>query len=252
MLADPWFYLVSIPAVLLYGIAKGGFAGPVAILAVPMMSLVMSPTQAAAILLPILVVMDALVVKTYWGTYDGRALRLMLPGALVGITLGYLAAEAMSDDLMRILIGVVSLLFGLQNLFALRTRSGEHNPVSAGLFGTLAGFTSFSIHAGGPPFTMYLLPKGLHPLLFAGTAGIFFAVVNAVKVVPYALLGQFDGDNLLASLILVPMAPLGVKIGHYLVRRSSPGFYYRVISFFLMVLGAKLLWDGLSALQAGP
>jgi uncharacterized membrane protein YfcA len=246
LLADPWFYLVSVPAVLLYGIAKGGFGGPVAILAVPMMALVMSPTRAAAILLPILVVMDVLVVKTYWGTYDGRALRLMLPGALVGVTLGYLAAEAMNDDVMRVLIGIVSLLFGLQSLFALRTRSGNHNPVSAGLFGTLAGFTSFSIHAGGPPFTMYLLPKGLPPLLFAGTAGIFFAVVNALKVVPYAMLGQFDSDNLLASCILVPLAPLGVAIGHHLVRRSSPAFYYRVISFFLSILGIYLISQGLT------
>ena len=252
MLTDPWFYLVSLPAVLLYGIAKGGFAGPVAILAVPLMALAMSPTQAAAILLPILVVMDALVVKTYWGTYDGRALRLMLPGALAGIGLGYLAAEAMNDHLMRILIGVVSLLFGLQNLFALRIQSREHNPVTAGLFGTLAGFTSFSIHAGGPPFTMYLLPKGLSPLLFAGTAGIFFAVVNALKLVPYAMLGQFDRDNLLASLVLVPLAPLGVRLGHYLVRRSSPGFYYRVISFFLAVLGIYLIYRGCIALLAAP
>ena len=77
MLTEPWFYAVSIPAVLLYGVAKGGFAGPMAILAVPLMALVMSPSQAAAILLPILVVMDILVVRTYWGTYDRQALRLI-------------------------------------------------------------------------------------------------------------------------------------------------------------------------------
>ena len=80
--------------------------------------------------------------------------------------------------------------------------------------------------------------------LFAGTAGIFFAVVNAVKLVPYAMLGQFDGNNLLASLVLVPLAPLGVSMGHYLVRRSSPGFYYRLISFFLSVLGIYLIYKG--------
>ncbi len=249
MLTDPWFYAVSIPAVLLYGVATGGFAGPMAILAVPLMALAMSPTQAAAILLPILVVMDILVVRTYWGTYDRQALRLMLPGAMIGIGIGYYAAESMSDDYMRILIGAVALVFGVQNLLALRLRNADHNAASAGLFGTLAGFTSFSIHAGGPPFTMYLLPKGLSPLLFAGTAGMFFAVVNAVKVLPYALLGQFGATNLLASLILVPLAPLGVRIGHFLVRHSSPSVYYRVISLFLMVTGAKLLLDGYAGLQ---
>ncbi len=249
MLSDPYFYLVSVPAVLLYGIAKGGFGGAVAVLSVPLMALVMSPTQAAAILLPILVVMDALVVHTYWGKFDRRALQLLLPGALVGITVGYLAADAMSDDYMRILIGVLSLAFGLQNLLGLSSRtSSEHNPAAAGVFGTLAGFTSFSIHAGGPPFTMYLMPKRLDPLLFAGTAGVFFAVVNAVKLVPYTMLGQFNTSNLLYSLVLVPLAPLGVRLGHFLVKRSNTEFYYRVISVFLVVLGVVLIYRSL----AGP
>ena len=247
MLNDPYFYLVSAPAVLLYGVAKGGFGGAVAVLSVPLMALVMSPTQAAAILLPILVVMDALVVRTYWGQFDRLALKLLLPGALLGILLGYLAADAMSDDYMRILIGVLSLAFGLQQLLGSGSRSGaQHNTAAAGVFGTLAGFTSFSIHAGGPPFTMYLLPKRLDPLLFAGTAGVFFAVVNAVKLVPYGMLGQFNADNLLYSLVLVPLAPLGVRLGHFLVKRSDTGFYYRVISFFLLVVGAKLLYEGLT------
>ncbi len=246
MLTDPFFYLVSIPAVLLYGIAKGGFGGSVAVLAVPLMALVMSPTQAAAILLPILVVMDVLVVKTYWGVFDRRALVLLLPGAIVGILVGYFLADSMNDNYMRILVGVLSLVFGAQSLLQLQSRaSAEHNAVSGSLFGVLAGFTSFSIHAGGPPFAMYLMSKKLQPLLYAGTAGLFFAVVNAVKIIPYAMLGQFNTDNLLYALVLVPLAPLGVSIGHYLVKRSDPTLYYRIISFFLLVVGAKLLWDGL-------
>ncbi|HBM82601.1 MAG TPA: hypothetical protein DD808_07110 [Halieaceae bacterium] len=249
MLSDPAFYLVSVPAVMLYGIAKGGFGGAVAILAVPLMALIMSPTQAAGILLPILVVMDAFVVRTYWGHFDFRALQLLLPGALVGIALGYLTAGAMDDNYMRVLVGLISMLFGLQQLLGFAGRaSGQHRAGPAAVFGTLAGFTSFSIHAGGPPLTMYLLPKGLPPLLFAGTAGLFFAVVNAVKLVPYYWLGQFTATNLLYSLILVPLAPLGVWVGHALVKRSPAGFYYRVISLFLVVLGVKLLWDGLSGL----
>lgn len=252
MLTDASFYLVSIPAVLLYGISKGGFGGAVAVLAVPLMALVMPPTQAAAILLPILVVMDIFVVKTYWGIYDRRALAILLPGALLGIVLGYITSDTMNDDLMRILVGVLSLVFGVQALAGWHNRGSRiHHRGSGSFFGTLAGFTSFSIHAGGPPFTMYLLPKGLNPLQFAGTAGIFFAVVNAVKLLPYYWLGQFTSGNLTYSLILVPLAPLGVKIGHLLVQRSDPQLYYRIISFFLLVVGAKLLWEGGQGIAAG-
>ena len=251
MLSDPAFYLVSVPAVLLYGVAKGGFGGAVAVLSVPLMALVMSPTQAAAILLPILVVMDAVVVKTYWGVYDRRALTLLLPWAMLGILLGYLTAEVMNDDWMRVVIGMISTVFGLQSLLGwTRASSREHNRTAAGVFGSLAGFTSFSIHAGGPPFTMYLLPKQLSPLVFAGTAGLFFAVVNAVKLAPYYWLGQFSSENLLYSLILVPLAPLGVKIGHLLVQRSDQKLYYAIISFFLIMVGSKLLWEGATGLMA--
>ncbi len=249
MLTEPLFYLVSVPAVMLYGVAKGGFGGAVAVLSVPLMSLVMSPAQAAAILLPILCVMDALAIRTYWGHYDRRALYLLLPGAVVGTMLGYLSVEVMSEAILRLLVGTISVLFALQQLTGFRARAAaEHQPVAASIYGTIAGFTSFSIHAGGPPFTMYLLPKRIDPLLFAGTAAVFFAVVNAMKVVPYAFLGQFTADNLLYSLVLVPLAPLGVKLGHYLTRRSSPRIYYRVISVFLLVVGVKLLWEGFSTI----
>ncbi|MEP5569834.1 MAG: sulfite exporter TauE/SafE family protein [Halioglobus sp.] len=249
MLTDPAFYLVSVPAVMLYGIAKGGFGGAVAVLSVPLMALVMSPTQAAAILLPILVVMDAFVVRTYWGQFDKRALQLLLPGALVGIGIGYLAADVMNEDYMRILIGVISLVFGVQQLTGLQSRgAAQHNVGAAGFFGTLAGFTSFSIHAGGPLFTLYLLPKKLKPLLYAGTAGMFFAVINVVKLFPYAMLGQFSQENLVYALVLVPLAPIGVRIGHYLVKISDPRLYYKVISFFLIIVGGKLLWEGVAGL----
>lgn len=246
MITDPNFYLVAVPAVLIYGIAKGGFGGPVAVLAVPLMALIMSPTLAAAILLPILVVMDILVVKTYWGLFDRRALRVLLPGAVVGIGLGYLSAEHLNDSLMRLMVGLISLLFGLQSLFALRGAGGEHNAVAGNLFGGIAGFTSFSIHAGGPPFSMYLMPKQLPPLLYAGTAGIFFAVVNAVKLVPYWALDQLVLENILLSAVLMPLAPLGVAVGHRLVKRSEEGFYYRVISVCLILLGGVLVARGVA------
>jgi uncharacterized membrane protein YfcA len=247
VLTEPLFYLVSVPAVMLYGIAKGGFAGPAAILAVPLMSLVMSPVLAAGILLPILVLMDALVVRTYWGRFDRTALIILLPAAMIGILLGYLAADVMSDDHMRILIGALAMAFGLQNLLQLNsTASREHNRVTGSVFGMVSGFTSFSIHAGGPPLAMYLLPRRLDPLIYAGTAGLFFAAVNFVKLVPYYSLGQLGMDNLALSLVLMPLAPLGVKIGHWLALRSEPGFYYRVISFFLVIVGARLLWAALA------
>jgi uncharacterized membrane protein YfcA len=249
MLSDPLFYLVSVPAVLLYGIAKGGFGGAVAILAVPLMALTMSPAQAAAILLPILVVMDMVVIYSYRGQFDRRALELLLPGALLGIALGFLLAGVMNESLTRLLVGAVALVFGLQSLFGWLSSLGrKHSRLLASCFGTVSGFTSFSIHAGGPPLAMYLLPKQLPPVIYAGTAGLFFAVVNIVKLPAYYILGQFSGENLIYSLVLVPLAPVGVLVGRQLVKLSNPKVYYRIISLFLAIVGIKLIADGLGGL----
>ena len=248
MLSDPQFYLLSVPAVLLYGVAKGGFGGAVAILAVPLMSLMMSPAQAAAILLPILVVMDMVVIYSYRGHYDARALRLLLPAGLLGVGLGFLFAHRTDEALLRLLVGTVALAFGLQFLLGrLQLVGRQHRRSIATLFGTLSGFTSFSIHAGGPPLSMYLLPKGLAPVVYAGTAGLFFTVINLVKLPAYGMLGQFSLDNLRYSLALVPFAPIGVLIGRRLVGLSNPGFYYRLIALFLALVGAKLIFDGLQS-----
>ena len=239
------FYLLSIPAVLLYGVAKGGFGGAVAILAVPLMALIMPPAQAAAILLPILVVMDMVVIYSYRGQFDGRALRLLIPGALVGLLAGYLLVDSVNDAMMRLLVGIVALLFGVQTLLGWLSSLGrEHNRFAATIIGALSGFTSFSIHAGGPPFAMYLLPKRLPPLIYAGTAGLFFAVVNVIKLPAYYALGQFGVNNLAYSLVLVPIAPLGVLLGRRLVQLSNPGVYYKIISLFLVLVGIKLMFDG--------
>lgn len=244
MLQDPMFYLVSVPAVLLYGIAKGGFGGAVAILAVPLMALMMPPAQAAAILLPILVVMDMVAIYSYRNQFDALALRLLLPAALLGLLAGFLLAGSVNDMMLRMLVGVVAVVFGVQTLVGwLASLGKEHNRWTALVIGTLSGFTSFSIHAGGPPFAMYLLPKRLPPLTYVGTAAIFFTVVNIVKLPAYYALGQFDMENLWYSLVLVPIAPLGVLIGRRLVQMSDPGVYYKIISAFLVLVGIKLIFD---------
>ncbi|MEM1403965.1 MAG: sulfite exporter TauE/SafE family protein [Pseudomonadota bacterium] len=249
MLSDPAFYFVAIPAVLLYGVAKGGFGGAIAILAVPLMTLVMPPAQAAAILLPILVVMDMVAIYTYRGHFDGLALRLLLPGAVLGVCIGYLLAEYLNDEIMRLIVGSVAVVFGLQFLAGMSTFVGStHHRPTAMAFGTLAGFTSFSIHAGGPPFTMYLIPKGVAPFVYAGTAALFFSVVNLAKLPAYWALGQFTQENLIYSAVLIPVAPLGVLLGRKLVGLSNPQFYYRLIAAFLVVIGLKLIYDGVTGL----
>jgi hypothetical protein len=245
MINDPLFYACAIPAVLIFGIAKGGFGGGIAVIAVPLMSLAIAPIQAAAIMLPILIVMDAVALWSFKGHWSTENLKIIVPGAIIGVVFGSMTFRYFSDDLLRMLVGFIALAFCLN--FWLRPGSNKEHSTkrSAGYFwGAVAGFTSFGIHAGGPPISIYLLPQKMDKILLMGTMAVFFAIVNLVKLVPYSLQGQFATTNLLTSLILMPLAPIGVRLGYYLLHKVSEAFIYRLCYFFLFIVGVKLLFDG--------
>lgn len=249
MISDPFFYFCAIPAILIFGMAKGGFGGGIAVVSVPLMSLAVSPVQAASILLPILVVMDAVALWSFRGQWDKANLKIILPGAMLGIVIGSIGFRYLSEDMIRILIGFIAVAFCLNYWFkpVTQTQRGPDR-LRGSIWGAVAGFTSFGIHAGGPPINIYLLPQRLEKTLLMGTIAIFFAVVNVVKLIPYSLQGSFDHTNLLTAAILMPVAPVGVRLGYYLLHKVSEQLIYRICYFFLFVVGVKLLFDGLLGL----
>lgn len=250
MITDPFFYLCAIPAILIFGLAKGGFGGGVAVISVPLISLAIPPVQAAAIMLPLLLMMDAVAVWSFRGKWSKANLRTTLPGAIMGIVVGAFTFRYLSDDAVRILIGIVSVVFCL-NYWLQPALEKQIQPslLHGSLWGGLAGFTSFGIHAGGPPMSIYLLPQKMEKTQLMGTFAIFFAVINLVKLVPYTWLGQFDKTNLLTAAVLMPVAPVGVRLGYFLLHKISEQLVYKICYFFLFIVGAKLLYDGTISLM---
>lgn len=255
MIVDPFFYSVAIPAVILVGLSKGGLGGAMALLAVPLITLAIPPVQAAAIMLPILILMDMVGLWVWRRHSDAATLKIMLPGAAIGIGIAWLTAAWVTDDLIRLIVGTVALIFSLQyfwrRLHDRRTNTvtgpkGHNRPY--GLFcGTLAGFTSFVSHAGGPPYQLYTLPLKQDPKTYIGASVRFFAVVNALKVVPYFALGEFDATNLKTAAVLFPVALLATVGGAMIARRLRAEVFYPLMYAFVLVTAFKLIYDGLRA-----
>jgi uncharacterized membrane protein YfcA len=250
LITDTFFYLAAVPAVILFGISKGGFGSGLGVLAVPLIAMVVSPAQAAAILLPILCLMDLVGLWAYRGKWVLPELRILLPASLVGIAIGTLMFEFMSPARLRLLLGVVAISFTLHHWLQARLgqTSGQKlfGPAMGMAAATVAGFTSFIAHAGGPPITMYLLRRGINRTQFVGTTVVFFAVVNYVKLVPYSWLGQFDTSNLMTSLVLSPLAPAGIALGVWLHNRVTDLLFFRIAYAMLFVVGVKLIYDGMT------
>lgn len=247
MITDPFFYVVAVPAVILYGLSKGGFGG-VAILSMPLLSLAISPIEAAAIMLPVLMVQDVVTVWSYRRTWDGATLTHLVPGALVGILTGYLFASYVSEPAVRLIVGVIAVAFCLDRWLRPPPAAGAHRPQSwaAGtVFGALSGYTSFVLHVGGPPFNMYAMPRGLPRDVFVGTAAVFFAGVNLVKVTPFLALGALSPGNLATAAVLFPLAIVANIGGIWLVRRVPAAAFYRAVYGLTFVVGCVLLAGGI-------
>jgi len=252
MMTDPYFYAAAVPAVIMVGLSKGGFGGAMALLGVPLMALSISPVQAAAILLPILIVMDTVSLWSWRSHRDIRTLTIMVPGALIGIGIGWATAAWVTVPMIRLIVGAVALWFVWRYVVQklAEARSGDqqaalgHRPVQGVLWGALAGFTSFVSHAGGPPYHIYTLPLRQDPRTYTGTSVRFFAIINALKLVPYFALGQFDTTNLSTSLVLAPLALVATLVGAFFVRRMKPAVFYPFMYVMVFLASLKLIWDG--------
>ena len=245
LVTDPFFYFVAIPAVLLMGISKSGFGAGFGSLAVPLMALAVTVPQAAAILMPVLLLMDIMGVAAFRRHFDVKLLRFLLPFGLLGTMLGTLLFKVMDVRLVAGIVGVFTLLFLGQRLLFPPRPDSPHPPRWLGAVLTAtSGFTSFIAHAGGPPISAYVIPLRLPPLVYTATMAFFFFIINLSKWIPYAWLGLLDMRNMATSVALLPFAPIGVVVGARLAHRIQPTLFYRLVYTGMFLTGCKLVWDG--------
>lgn len=244
LITDWHFYAITIPAVLLLGLSKSGFGAGFGSLAVPMMALVITVPQAAAILMPVLLVMDLLGIAAFRNDFDKALLKFLLPCGLVGIVVGALLFKLLQPQVVAGIVGVFTLLFLAQRLlFPPKTDAPPPARWLGALLTATSGFTSFIAHAGGPPINAYAIPLKLQPVVFTATMAYFFFIINLAKWIPYAWLGLLDMRNFATSLALLPFAPIGVWVGVRIARHIQPTLFYRLVYLGMFLTGIKLVWD---------
>jgi uncharacterized protein len=251
-IVDPLFYAFALPAVFLMAMGKGGFGGNLAVLAMPVMAMSAPAVQAAAIMMPILIIMDAISCWAWRKTWSRENLIIMLPAGIAGTFVGFLTASMVSDAALRLIIGLLSLAFCLQAWMA-RAKDLPPRAPSWGrgsFWSGISGFTSFISHVGGPQLAVYLLPQKLPKDVLAGTFTIHFAIINILKTPGFMVLGSFTPQNLWTSLALAPVAALGTVFGVWLVKRVSTELFYRIMYVILFFVALKLIWDGVRGLLA--
>jgi uncharacterized membrane protein YfcA len=253
MITDPIFYAVAAFAVVIWGISKAGFGGGLGLISVPMLTLVIPPLEAAAIMLPILCVMDLFGIWGYRRTWRRDAMGVLFAGVVLGTIVGALTFGSVDEAVLRLVIGVMAVGFSIQFFVARDPLSKGTPPGPAVGFAVAAtaGVSSFIIHAGALPLlAIYLLPQRLDKTLYVGTAMIFVAMVNFAKIPPYAMLGLFTREALQTALVLMPFAPIGIWLGMWLHKRIPERHFTRLVNGIVVVIGIKLIHDAVVSLGA--
>jgi uncharacterized membrane protein YfcA len=247
---DPLFLFVAFIAVLLVGLAKGGFSG-IGMAATPLLALAVPPLQALAILLPILLAQDVVSIWWYRRDWDGWNLKVMLPGAILGVGLAWAVGSVVPDNVVRLIIGVIGVTFVLNSWFGKVPPPGRPSAASGVFWGAGAGFTSTIASAGMPPFSIHVLPQRMEKMRLVGTITLFFAAVNLMRVVPYFALGHLTRDNLMISLTLLPLAIAANFLGFWLVLRISTELFYRISYVLIFLISAAIFAQGVTGLLRG-
>lgn len=240
------FWALAVLAAFCVGLSKGG-APAFGALAVPILSLTISPVAAAGLLLPVFVFSDIFGVWAYRNHVNWGVIKIAVFGIFIGTALGWATAHLVSEQAVRVLIGTIGLVFSL-NFMRRATRDGPAQPADprTGIFWTtVAGFTSFVSHAGAPPWQVWVLPQKLPKMMFAGTSTVAFAIMNSAKIIPYYHLGQLQAANLKVTLILCVPALTAVFIAYRLVRILPDRVFYGIVTWMLLIVSIKLIWDGL-------
>ncbi len=238
------FFLMAAAMAFIVGLAKGGLGGTLGALATPMMALVMPADQVIGLVLPVLMVADVFAISLHWKKWNSKHILLLLPGAIVGITIGTFVIIDAPTEVLRRILGIIILLFGLYKLVEKRLFQAivyQSRNWHGAVAGVIAGFSSSLAHIGSPPVSIYLLMQEVTPEIFIGTSALFFGIVNLIKVPYYIYARQFDWPAVWSIAWLLPLVPLGVVAGKWLSQRVNRQQFERIIIATLMILAAMLL-----------
>ncbi|MDP6969783.1 MAG: sulfite exporter TauE/SafE family protein [Gammaproteobacteria bacterium] len=239
-LGNPLFWLSAFIAITLTGISKSGFAAGGGALAVPLLALWMPVSQSVFLMLPIFLIMDVKTIQYYRRHANWAILKGLLPAAMVGIVIGGLLLNKLDDQVLRLFLGTLCITFALWQQLAPVLGS---IPGGSYLWGSLAGFTSTVIHAGGPPLNMYMIAINLPKLVWLATSGIFFGVINMTKLIPYLSSGQWQLTTFYYSLMLFPIAWFGTWVGKQIQGHISQSQFLTYCRYLLFLSGSLLIYN---------
>jgi len=239
------FFLCVVPAIVIFGVAKSGLGGSIALISIPLMTVVMPLGQALAVILPILILSDFIAMYRFRKEFDLDTLKLIVPFSAIGIVVGSVTFSYFSEDLLKFIVGLMGFLFSTHYFLFKKNRliPTKKTFFKGSVCSAVAGFTSFCVHAGGTPASIYLLPLRMKKEVYVGTRVIFFTFVNLIKFPFYINLSMITFDSFKQSMLLFPLSVVGILIGYQVLKYVEENLFYNIIYTLILISSSRLLYS---------
>ncbi len=252
--ATLWSLAALGAAVLIIGIAKAGFGGGVAIVAVPLTAAAMPPERAIGVLLPLLIAADLFANAAHFRHQSGPHLKWLLVGGITGIVAGTAVMLALQERglltfALNLMVGSICLFFVAVQCYRLLGGSVPRippGPVGGHSTGLVAGLTSTIAHSAGPIVSIYLLEQRMEKRLLVGTMVLFFLIVNVAKLPTYFGMGLINPSTLWAGLWTLPLIPVGVWLGLWMHKRIPEKPFVAVMYLGAAAAAGNMLYRALA------
>lgn len=224
------------------GLSKGGIPG-IAILAIPVVALIVPGKEATGLILPMLIAGDVMALAIWRKNCDRKSLLRALPWAVAGILTGWYALEHISDTYMNPLIGaiILAILLLQRQEKKLGGKAVSGGRVFPAFMGFLGGITTMLANAAGPVISAYLLSMRLPKNLFMGTCAWFFFIINWIKVPFMVDLNMITPASLSVNARMLPALIAGVAAGALFAKKVNQKVFTAIVTFLTFIAGVRLI-----------
>ena len=232
--------LAVLAVLFLATVIRSAFGFGEALVAVPLLALVIPIKVAAPVAVLVSITVAALIIAQDWRhIHVGSAWRLVF-FTLLGIPCGLLLLTRVAEPVVKAILALIILAFSIDALVRRRTATLENDRL-AWLFGFSAGVLGGAYGMNGPPLVIYGALRGWSPQHFRATLQGYFLPASLLGMVGYWLAGLWVPATTHYFLVSLPVVVAATLLGRAINRRMKSRSFLIYVHAGLIVVGAVLL-----------
>jgi uncharacterized membrane protein YfcA len=229
------------PAVLfLATVIRSAFGFGEALVAVPLLALLMPVEVAAPVAVLVSITVAFIVVVQDWKKVHVRSAVGLVLSTMLGIPLGLMLLRAVAEPVVKGILGAVIIAFSAQSFLG-----GVHRELKsdkfAWVFGFSAGVLGGAYGMNGPPLVIYGSLRGWTPQHFRATLQGYFLPASLAGLWGYRLAGLWTPAVNRFYLLSLPLVILATFLGRAINRRLDAHRFVRYVHGGLIFVGIVLL-----------